>query len=95
MRIEETLARELGISQAQARGAVALLDEGKTVPFIARYRKEQTGSLDDQTLRALETRLGALRGLEKRAAEIRAALDVQGALTKELSAGLDAASSLA
>ena len=95
MKIEAMLARELGLTQAQVRGAVELLDAGKTVPFIARYRKEQTGSMDDQTLRALEARLGALRGLEKRSGEIRAALEAQGALTTELAARLNGAVSLA
>ena len=95
MKIEAMLARELALSETQVRGAVELLDAGKTVPFIARYRKEQTGSMDDQTLRALEVRLGALRGLERRSGEIRAALEAQGALTQELSARLDGASSLA
>ena len=84
MNIEATLARALSLNEAQVRGAVRLLDEGKTVPFIARYRKEATGSMDDQQLRLLAERLTALRGLQRRAEEIRAALEAQGALTPEL-----------
>lgn len=69
MQIERMLAREFSLPEAQLRGAVKLLDEGKTVPFIARYRKEATGGMDDQTLqRSWQDRLGALRALEKRAA---------------------------
>ena len=72
-----------------------LLDEGKTVPFIARYRKEATGSLDDQQLRQLSERLNALRGLEKRGEEIRTALESQGVLTDEIKNKISAAKTLA
>lgn len=94
MQIERMLAREFSLPEAQLRGAVKLLDEGKTVPFIARYRKEATGGMDDQTLRALADRLCALRALEKRAGEIRAALEAQGALTPELKTAIAGAETL-
>ncbi len=75
MEINEALSRELGLKKEQVDRTVALIDEGNTIPFIARYRKEVTGSLDDQVLRQLEERLNQLRSLDKRRAEIRAALD--------------------
>ena len=70
MDILATVAEELGIRRTQAEAAAMLLDEGNTVPFIARYRKEATGSLDDQVLRALADRLTYLRGFEARKQEI-------------------------
>ena len=66
MTIIQRIATELGVSVEQIKAAVALLDEGATVPFIARYRKEATGALDDTHLRTLEERLGYLRELEER-----------------------------
>lgn len=84
--IVETLARELGVSQAQVEATIRLLDEGNTVPFIARYRKEVTGGLDDSQLRTLETRLTYLRELEERKATVLAAIEEQGKLTDELRA---------
>ncbi len=80
----ETLAGELGARLDQVASAVALLDEGATVPFIARYRKEATGGLDDAQLRLLEERLAYLRELEDRRAKVLASIDEQGKLTPEL-----------
>ena len=95
MNIQSMLAQEFDIQEDRVRAAVQLLDEGKTVPFIARYRKEATGGLDDQLLRELADRLNALRSLEKRAAEIAAALKEAGAWSAELQDGLDRAKTLA
>ncbi|MBX3665149.1 MAG: RNA-binding transcriptional accessory protein [Burkholderiales bacterium] len=86
--IGERLAAELGAKPAQVAAAVALLDEGATVPFIARYRKEATDGLDDVQLRRLEERLGYLRELEERRAAILESVRSQGKLTPELEAGL-------
>ena len=82
------LAEELGVGEAQVVSAVRLLDEGATVPFIARYRKEVTGSLDDGQLRTLEERLGYLRELDQRRAAVLASIEEQGKLTDELRAAL-------
>ena len=82
---------EFGITQSQAENTVRLLDEGNTVPFIARYRKEMTGSLDDQIIRQLSERLTALRNLEDRRTQVRTAIAEQGRLTDALAAKLDAA----
>ena len=82
--INSTIARELGVSESQVAATVALLDEGNTVPFIARYRKEITGGLDDSQLRQLEERLAYLRELEERKQSILAAIEEQGKLTDDL-----------
>ncbi|WP_313422571.1 Tex family protein [Stenotrophomonas rhizophila] len=82
--IAQTIADEIGAQPAQARAAIALLDEGASVPFIARYRKEVTGGLDDTQLRNLETRLTYLRELEDRRAAVLSSIDEQGKLTDEL-----------
>lgn len=87
--IEHRIALELNVRPAQVNAAIALLDEGATVPFIARYRKEVTGGLDDTQLRTLEERLGYLRELEDRRAAILASIDEQGKLTPELKAEID------
>ncbi|NWG85994.1 MAG: RNA-binding transcriptional accessory protein [Hydrogenophilaceae bacterium] len=84
--IEVRIAEELGAAAAQVKAAVALLDEGATVPFIARYRKEATGGLDDTQLRHLEQRLGYLRELEERRSAVLASIEEQGKLTLELQA---------
>lgn len=84
--ISQTIARELGVSERNVEASIALLDEGNTVPFIARYRKEVTGGLDDTQLRALETRLHYLRELEDRKATVLEAIEAQGKLTDELRA---------
>lgn len=94
MNIAEILAQELEIKQSQIEKTIALIDEGNTIPFIARYRKEVTGSLDDSVLRKLFERLTYLRGLEKRRDEISALIDGQGKLTEEITLALDAAQTL-
>lgn len=91
MDILKKLQEEFGITQSQAENTVRLLDEGNTVPFIARYRKEMTGSLDDQIIRQLSERLTALRNLEDRRTQVRTAIAEQGRLTDALAAKLDAA----
>ena len=95
MDILQTLSRELNIRPSQAEAAVELLDAGNTVPFIARYRKEMTGSLDDEQLRALEERLRYLRAFETRRTEIETAIREQGNLTDEIQAALSKATILA
>nr|MBF0685328.1 RNA-binding transcriptional accessory protein [Pseudomonas sp.] len=82
--INSRIAAELGVRPQQVAAAVALLDEGSTVPFIARYRKEVTGSLDDTQLRNLEERLRYMRELDDRRASILASIEEQGKLTPEL-----------
>ncbi|WP_373194209.1 Tex-like N-terminal domain-containing protein, partial [Mycobacterium marinum] len=89
--VNARLAEELAIAEAQVVAAVRLLDEGATVPFIARYRKEATGSLDDGQLRTLEERLRYLRELDERRAAVLASIEEQGKLTDELRATLMAA----
>ena len=74
---------------------VRLLDEGNTIPFIARYRKELHGAMDDTALRTLEERLHYLRGLQQRREAVKTAIESQGKLTEELSAAIDAAATLA
>ncbi len=89
--ISKRIADELGVSQRQVDSAMSLLDEGSTVPFIARYRKEATGGLDDTQLRRLEERLRYLRDLEERRAMILASIGEQGKLTPELAGEIAAA----
>ncbi|WP_410505956.1 Tex family protein, partial [Intrasporangium sp.] len=89
--IGQRIAEELGVRAGQVQAAVGLLDGGATVPFVARYRKEVTGGLDDAQLRTLEERLGYLRELEERRAAVIASIDEQGKLTEELRAQLLAA----
>ena len=84
IKIVQLIAKELGVGPHQVAAAVALLDEGSTVPFIARYRKEATGNLDDTHLRNLDERLLYLRELEERRAVILASIEEQGKLTDEL-----------
>ena len=86
--IVSRIAAELGVRDAQVAAAVALLDGGATVPFVARYRKEATGALDDAQLRRLEERLGALRDLEERRAAVLKAIREQGKLDPKLEAAL-------
>ena len=93
--IIETLSAELGRPAQQVENVVTLIDEGATIPFIARYRKELHGSMDDQLLRQLAERLQYLRNLEQRKGEIKTAIENQGKLTDELSAAIDAAKTLA
>ena len=89
--IIKKIAAELAVRDNQVAAAVDLLDGGATVPFIARYRKEATGTLDDAQLRTLEERLRYLRELEERRAAILASIDEQGKLTDELKAQIGAA----
>ena len=91
MNIIETIAKELNLTQDQVEKTVALIDEGNTIPFIARYRKEVTGSLDDTILRTLEERLNYLRNIEQRKEEVRNLIDAQGKLTDEILAAIEAA----
>ena len=91
----QILARELGRTEEHVENVVKLIDEGATIPFIARYRKELHGSMDDQLLRELADRLQYLRNLEQRRNEVKSAVENQGKLTGELSAAIDAASTLA
>ncbi len=95
MSIEQQLATELSIKPAQVAATLALLDQGATLPFIARYRKEQTGALDDTQLRQLHERLGQLRELESRRESILGRLREQNQLTPELEQALNAADSRA
>ncbi len=90
-RIHQRIAAELGVAVGQVSATVALLGEGATVPFIARYRKEKTGGLDDTQLRKLEERLGYLRELESRRATVLKSIDEQGKLTPELARSISAA----
>ena len=94
MDINKTLAKEFGLRQEQVDNTVELIDDGKTIPFIARYRKELTGSLDDQILRDLNDRLVYLRNLEKRKEEITSAITEQEKMTPEIEAAISAAVTL-
>ena len=89
--INRTIAQELSVSPAQIESVIKLIDEGSTIPFIARYRKEATGGLDDTQLRTLEERLTYLRNLEARKAEILNSIEEQGKLTDELRASIEGA----
>jgi protein Tex len=82
--IDQRIAAELGVPASQVTAAVALMDDGATVPFIARYRKEKTGGLDDTQLRTLESRLGYLRELELRRASVLKSIEDQGKLTPDI-----------
>ena len=92
--IAEILAQELGQKLEYVENVVRLIDEGNTIPFIARYRKEMHGAMDDTTLRSLETRLTYLRNLQDRRDEVKKAIENQGKLTPELSAAIDAAGTM-
>ncbi len=93
--IIKLLADELGQPQNYVNNVVTLLDEGNTIPFIARYRKEMHGAMDDTVLRDLADRLNYLRNLDKRREEVKHSIEEQGKLTEELSAAIDAAATLA
>ena len=95
MTIIEQLARELNRPAEHIENVVRLLDEGNTIPFIARYRKELHGAMDDTALRTLEERLQYLRGLEERREAVKKSIESQGKLTEELSAAIDQAQTLA
>ena len=94
MDIISVIAEEIGARKGQVEAAVKLIDEGNTIPFIARYRKEATGSLDDEKLRLLHTKLTYLRNLEVRKQEVITLIDEQGKLTEELKASILAAEKL-
>ena len=91
----EQLAAELNLNLKNVQGAIDLIDQGNTIPFIARYRKEATGSMDDQVLRDLGDRLEYLRGLDKRKTEVTISITEQGVMTPELTAALQNAKTLA
>ena len=93
--IPELLSAELGQKLSYIENVIALLDEGNTVPFIARYRKELHGAMDDTTLRTRETRLSYLRSLQQRRDEVLRSIETQGKLTKELTAAIANAQTLA
>ncbi len=95
MNYAQTLAEEFSIRSEYAQNIINLLDEGNTIPFIARYRKEMHGTLDDQTIRAISERLEYLRNLDKRREEIAALIEGQEKMTDEIGAALSAASTLA
>ena len=92
--IFEILAKELSLKVDQVERTVALMDEGNTIPFISRYRKEVTGELDDTQLRKLEERLKYLRNLEERKTQVLATIEEQGQLTAELKKAIEAAATL-
>ena len=93
--IAEILSQELGQKLSYIENVIALLDEGNTIPFIARYRKEMHGAMDDTVLRSLETRLQYLRNLQERRDEVKNSIESQGKLTEELALAIDNAATLA
>ena len=95
MDIIQTLAQELDKNPQHVKNVVQLLDEGNTIPFIARYRKELHGAMDDTSLRTLEERLQYLRGLAERRETVKKSISEQGKLTDELAAAIDNAKTLA
>ena len=94
MNINEKIKQEFNLEQTHADNIISLLDEGNTIPFIARYRKELTGHIDDQVLRSLADRLEYLRNLEKRKEDITRQIEEQGKLTDEIVAALSSAVTL-
>ena len=94
-KIINTIAEELNIKPNQVESTVKLIDEGNTIPFIARYRKEVTGGLSDEILRDLGERLNYLRNLETRKEEVKKSIDDQGKLTEEVIVALENANKLA
>ena len=88
MDILQRVTEEFKLNPTHAKNVVELLDEGNTIPFIARYRKEMTGHIDDQLLREFADRLTYLRNLEKRKEDVKAAIEEQGKLTDEIVAAL-------
>ena len=93
--IIQQIAEELDKLPQHVANVVQLLDEGNTIPFIARYRKELHGAMDDTALRTLEERLTYLRGLQERREAVKKSIEEQGKLTEELAAAIDAAKTLA
>ena len=94
MDITAKIAEELGIRKNQAQAAIQLIDEGNTIPFIARYRKEATGALNDEILRNLFDRLTYLRNLEEKKEQVIASIEEQGKLTDELRKQIEEAQTL-
>ena len=94
MEIAKQLAEELGLKQWQVDNTIALIDEGNTIPFISRYRKEATGELNDEILRTFEERLTYLRNMEERKEDVKRMIEEQGKLTEELAAAIDACTKL-
>ena len=94
MDIIQALVEEFKLKREQVEKTVALIDEGNTIPFIARYRKEETGSLDDTVLRDLDDRLTYLRNIEKRKEEVRGLITEMGKMTDEISAAIDGAKTI-
>ena len=92
--IEERLVKELGISLRHVQNVITLLDEGNTVPFIARYRKEQTGAMTDEVLRKFFERLNYLRNLKERKEAVLKSIDEQGKLTEEIVKALEVSETL-
>lgn len=92
--IQDLIAKEFNLSTAQVTAVITLIEEGNTIPFIARYRKEATGGIDDVTLREFDERLGYLKNLEARKAEVLSSIEEQGKLTAELQAKIEAATVL-
>ena len=94
MNIIETLAKEFNVNEHRIENTVALLDEGNTIPFIARYRKEATGSLDDQLPRSIADRLDFLRYLAEQKAKVTAFITEEGAMTDGVAAAIETAATL-
>ena len=94
MDIIKVLTEEFSLKPFQVENTVKLIDEGNTIPFIARYRKEVTGSLDDQILRELSDRLNYLRNMDETREKIKKSIEEQGALTEELITAIDNAQTL-
>ena len=92
--IPAMIARELGVRPQQTAAVIELLDGGNTVPFIARYRKEATGNLDEEQIRSIDERMQYLRNVGKRQEEIRSAIESQGKLTDELAMAIETAQKL-
>ena len=94
MTISQTIAKELNIKVTQVEAAITLIDEGNTIPFIARYRKEATGQLNDEQLRDLNERLTYLRNLEDKKKQVLATIEEQGKLTDELRKAIEDAATM-
>lgn len=94
MNYPQQLSKEFSIKEEYAKNIIDLLDEGNTIPFIARYRKEMHGTLDDQTIRAISERLEYLRGLDKRREEVAALIEGLGQMNDEIAAALENAAML-
>ena len=94
MDIIKTISQELNIKTWQTEAAIKLIDEGNTIPFIARYRKEVTGSLNDEVLRQFHERLLYLRNLEDKKAQVISSIEEQGKLTPELKKAIEAAETM-